>query len=586
MDLAQPGIRADEASLRNVYQSQFTGDYSLWVNQSNKTLILDNLNEDARLLEFIAFAQDVFDRIVVTTSSDHFYSYFVDDVDLAAFRKMKIEPLTRSQQQDLIRKRLQLLEDGEPVTDGFVDRVEDRVNSVIISDRLVPRYPFYVLSIVQAEEKIMPPDMMSITSYGHCYYLLIVAHLLRVGISSNHLDASLNFAEHLAFAIYKHGADEGTSRFDYDEFSRAYGRQFIRRSAVVSRLEHSTYGIIGRDGTFRYRFMYYFFLGRFLASGSEAGNEAIASMCENSHLESNYLALLFTIHHTNDQTIIDDILIRTMSTLDQVGPATLSVKDTKRFASIISDLPEDILSRNSVEEERERIRARQDSIDELTNDIDETSEETDGVDGSGAKTEGEIFGDAVYRILKNNKIMGQILRNKYGSLERIRIEEMVEIISDSGLRLVNALLISQEELSGTARRIKDEYPDTDMEGIKRLLEFFSFFWTVVNIQEIVNAINVPEIRGPINAVVKRSNTPAYDLIGYFSLLDRADELTDTEYDKLAELLDAYDNDPFVRRVLSLRTQQYMNTHRSRAMTEQKICSLLSIRYVHRPILAR
>ena len=56
------------------------------------------------------------------------------------------------------------------------------MNSVIISNRIVPRFPFYVLSILQTYEAYMPSNM-SITSYGHCYYVLIFASLVRAGIS-------------------------------------------------------------------------------------------------------------------------------------------------------------------------------------------------------------------------------------------------------------------------------------------------------------------------------------------------------------------------------------------------------------------
>lgn len=585
LDLSQSNVTASENYLRDLYNAQFTGDYAIWVNQPNKTLILDNLSEHAALLNFIEFAQDLFDRIVVTTSTDHFYSYFLDEVRLSTFRKMKIEPLTRSQQQNLIRRRLELLEDGEPVTDGFVDRVEDHVNSVIISDRVVPRYPFYVLSIVQVQEKGFPTDMMSITSYGHCYYALILAHFARIGISNNQLDSALNLAEHLAFAIYKHNEAGNAADFDFDEFLHEYSRQFIHSNSTVNRLRHPNYGIIGRDGTFRYRFMHYFFLGRFLARGSESGQEIINMMCENTHLEANYLTLLFTIHHANDEEIIDDILIRTMYTLHHIEPATLSVEDTRRFANIVNELPHEILSRNSVEVERERERARQDVIESYGEENDEAPSEAIGNQGPSGETKDENIGGAIFRILKNNKIMGQILRNKYGSLEIGKIEEVVEIISDGGLRLINTLLMDEEELIDIARHLHEEHQDVDIENIQRFLEFWSFFWTVANLQEIVNAVNVPEIRSAINSVVRRSKTPAYDLIGYFSLLDRAYELTDTECEKLADLLRAYEEDPFIQRVLSLRTQQYMNTHRSRATVEQKVCSLLNIRYIHRPAIA-
>ena len=74
-----------------------------------------------------------------------------------------------------------------------------------------------------------------------------------------------------------------------------------------------------------------------------------------------------------------------------------------------------------------------------------------------------------YRILKNNEIMGQILRNKYGTLERTKIEEIIEIIADSGLRLVNYFLKSEDEIAHLARYLHKKFPDHDFNKIKNLL---------------------------------------------------------------------------------------------------------------------
>ena len=41
---------------------------------------------------------------------------------------------------------------------------------------------------------------------------------------------------------------------------------------------------------------------------------------------------------------------------------------------------------------------------------------------------------------------------------------------------------------------------------------------------------------------------------------------------------AVNDDEFVRCVLSLRTQHYMNTHRSKTPIEQSVCSLLKLNY--------
>ena len=136
-----------------------------------------------------------------------------------------------------------------------------------------------------------------------------------------------------------------------------------------------------------------------------------------------------------------------------------------------------------------------------------------------------------------------------------------------------------------AQLLKAKHVDYDIQRIKRDLTFFSFLWTMINVEHIVKSINVPEIRPSIHAVAERTATPAYDIIGYFTMLDTAAQLEDKERDELARLLRKHE-DPFVKGVLSIRTQHYMNTHRSRARVEQSICALLQIKYLPRPIPSR
>ena len=575
LDLASMHREPNNRMLREAYQEQFHGDYSLWVNQPCKTLILDNLNASRYTLDLVEFAKDIFDNIIITVASDAFYAYFIDETRLAEFRQLRIEQLTRQQQEQLIRRRLALSDTTGPPSDGLVDRAEGHVNSVIISDKVVPRFPFYVLSILQTYEAYMPTNM-SITSYGHCYYVLIFASLVRAGISEadDAMNACFNFAEHLAYDIYQHGKRAGDNPYDFEAYTAQYRGRFIIRQSIISRLKDSRYGILGEDGMFKTDYMYYYFLGRFLAHNREIGEPIVRAMCEHSYREANYLSLLFTIHHTSDSLIIDDILLQTMCTLDSVEPAALSREETRRFNNIVAALPEDILSAESVGKVRTKERARQDALNsegDAHRDVMPDMPEDDPVNG-------------IYRILKNNKIMGQILRNKHGSLERAKIKETIEVVADGGLRLVNFVLGSEEEISEVAVFNKAQHPEWDALQIRRGLEMFSFLWAMVNIEQVVGAINVPEIAQTVDAVVSEKSTAAYDLVGYFNQLDSAEELTEAEPGRLALLLKQHD-DIFTKRVLSMRTQHYMNTHRSKARTEQAICSLLDIRYRHRLVQA-
>ena len=576
LDPSQGRGRMNETLLRRTYEAQFHGDYSSWVQQSKKTLIVEDLNPESRLPDFLERAKEIFDRVIITTASDVYYSFFRDDTRFAEFLPMKIQPLSRVQQERLIRKRLALLQTSTPTTDGFVDQVENRVNSIMISERLLPRFPFYVLSILQTYEAYMPTNL-SVTSYGHCYQALIFANLILSGISKtdDDVNACFNFSEQLAFATYQHRNNAPDEDFDVSKFVDKYKSQFFIRESIINRLKSRPYGLINDTGNFRTDFMYYYFLGKFLAGNSRLSLPVINEMCINSHREANYLTLLFTIHHTTDKSIIEDLLLRTMDTLGSVSPATLERDETRRFGEVITQLPEDVMSSKGVQQARTEERQRRDVIEEQQAKIrDNGDEEPASADERLIDSESV---NGIYKILKNNKIVGQVLRNRHGNLDKSTIEEIIQTIADSGLRLVNLVLANEQDIARWASYISQKHSDWDAEKLKEVLRFLSFAWTMVNIEQVVEAFNIPEIREAIDSVVKKNATPAYDLIGYFSQLDSATQITSRERDSLESLLKKHD-DLFVQRVLSIRTQSYMNTHRSRTPIEQAIFSLLDIPY--------
>ena len=102
----------------------------------------------------------------------------------------------------------------------------------------------------------MPSDL-SITSHGHCYHVLIIAHLLKAGISrtDDEIDSCLNFAEHLAFSI--HQAKDAAGNIGvgaFEEFVAEYKMTYLLKESTFSRLCDTEYGIVVRSrGGFRNR---------------------------------------------------------------------------------------------------------------------------------------------------------------------------------------------------------------------------------------------------------------------------------------------------------------------------------------------
>ena len=572
-DLKKVSGIASERTFQSIYRDQFNGDYNLWKLQREKTIVLDNTTSAPNAIRFVEAAGEFFERIILSVSTDIYRSFFWDDERLVHFDKLQIEPLSHIDQELLIRKRLALMSPEFPISDGMVDEIEVRVNS-IINNRILPRYPFYVLSVIQTFEGFMPSNL-SITTHGHCYYVLILARLIKAGIPNRDEDINvcLNFAEHLAFTIYDYQTirDREFVEEDFDKFIDEYREEFIIGDAILNRMRHPEYGILSAAGHFRVAYMHFFFLGMYLAKPINNKGKLTQELCQFSHLKTNHLILLFIIHHAVDQEIIDTILLWTMCAIDKVEPAKLSPEETARFGKLISSLSQDVLSNEDVSTEREKERRFRDLGDnhELVHHH-EDREENGNVEEA----------NDCYRILKNNELLGQILSSRYGRLRKEKIFEVVETISESGLRLINYALSNEGEIAALARYATRIYPERDLEQIKDTLRFLSFIWTMMNVEGIVASIRHREIREVVTEVAERKDTPAYDVIDYFSALDGATELTDRLSRRLSGLMRKH-NDPFIRGVLSIRTQHYINTHSSRAVVEQKFCSLLGLPYRHR-----
>ena len=204
VDLAKLSGPPTDGTLRREYERAFTGDYSLWIEQPKKVILIDNLSRHLDALQFVEFAQTRFSTVIVTLATDVFYSYYCDDERLADFGEVRIQPLTHGKQEALIRKRVQCSSPRQRILDGRIDQLEKQVNEAVLANRLLPRYPFYVLSVLQTKEAFMPPDL-TISSYGYCYHVLIIGYLVKSGISNADADIEpcLNFAERLAFEIFK-----------------------------------------------------------------------------------------------------------------------------------------------------------------------------------------------------------------------------------------------------------------------------------------------------------------------------------------------------------------------------------------------
>ena len=118
-----------------------------------------------------------------------------------------------------------------------------------------------------------------------------------------------------------------------------------------------------------------------------------------------------------------------MCSLENIQPAALDQSETDRFQRLVTQLRSNILTENSVAEQRRR--SRDDDFD--YNDPSQDSEP-------------ENEADEILKVLKNNRILGQVLRTRHDNIEKGALKEIIEAIVDGGLRVVNAILGNENEI--------------------------------------------------------------------------------------------------------------------------------------------
>jgi len=562
IDLGSVGkLKFGAEVFRKKYEEQFKGDFELWMQKSNRTVIIDDLS--ARDIELVERASELFDNVFVSTSVDNYIAYFADDPRLSDFASLKLHILKHAQQEKLIRrwKRLDSRIRTSPSlpSDTTIDHIEDEVNSIVIK-RIVPRYPFFVLSILQTYQDFMPQGLR-ITAYGHCYHALIVAQLLRLGIASDDMDACFNFLGWLANYIRQHSNGLSTiSVEEYKKFNIQYCERFLIKNSILNRLfdQHSpiltkSKGIV----SFRSPYCYYFFLGRYLSEHYQDNRETIIAMVEKSYVKDNSLSLIFVIHHSNNQEILDEIVFNTLLAFEDRQPVRLDLQEVEVFRGLLRRLPADITTEESVEDVRE---AERDFRDELDNGDEDLSEESDH----------HLVND-IFKALKNMEILSQILKNKYGSIGKERLAELIETVLDAGLRLAREFLMDEREISEIADSLKEKFEEREgfinlREGVRLLI----FALVISSIERSVSSINKKEVHEIVEGICKRRDTPAYDLIRCLYQIDIADQFTITHRDVVDALLRKHESNEFLERIISWRVQHYFNTHREWDPTTHKV----------------
>ena len=310
--------------------------------------------------------------------------------------------------------------------------------------------------------------------------------------------------------------------------------------------------IIGIDSfnnyLFTHLYLYYYFVGKYLADHIEKSNEDIDRIINNLHVNENAYILIFLSHHSKDPKIIQAIINNARKIFANNQPATLTITNCKFFDEQADNIVEALWPSSNIspEKEREERLKIQDKVEEISNDEDNDTEET------------EEFELEIRRTIKTVEVMGQIIKNRAGSLERNQLEELFieaisvnlrflseffEIIKDENNQR-DIILFIKKRLELISELQDKEFSREEEEKISRAIFWnMNFFLMFGVIYKTVHSIGSDKILSIIEACCEKEDYPSTFLIKNGILLhyyknlqidDFARAISDDDYSVMAK----------------------------------------------------
>jgi hypothetical protein len=424
-----------------------------------------------------------------------------------------IQPFNYHQRLELIERWLSI---GQELTtdEHELRTLAARLGKVVdetLGRNFIPSVPLFVLVILQRAE--LEQDLNTVVksgSHGFLYELLITQALSN-GIRICTLDTALTYLSSLAMRMYGAGGDslleDEFARFHLDHCER-YDLGLSLR-AMESQLISAEI-MIAESGriSFKYPYHYYYFLARHLASiQSWAALEPhVRALAEEMHTERAANVLLFLAHLGRNPSIAQFLLDKADSMLASYVQANLfreggtvvqlSVPEIRQMliedsrALAVQDVKEDEHLAESAQRQvqlasRERLNSRLDDA---------------------------LAMNAAFKTLQ---VLGQLLRNHAGSMERDEKRKVAEACVSIGLRTLGFLFdfIEQhgaELIAVRGAHLAREFPRKTAQDLAEELENYLpglvSSITVGTFIKIANAVGSEELSPTLKSVLDSDPT--------------------------------------------------------------------------------
>lgn len=486
----------------------------------------------------------------------------------------KIRPFNHGLRERLAQKWFDGDDDADDLTRSQNLARAARTLDTILGRNYVPAFPIYIIAVLQGLEAGSALDMNAST---HGYFYEILIKLALASRDPSDYNIRLNFLTHLAYEMFSVGKQElleSELRASFDRYQDKYAVGGLLYESFKETLIAK--GMLTRSSDrvrFRYPYLYYYFVANHLRNNgaSDETHNHVQRLTETVGDQDSADILMFLVHLSNDDFIIQRILETADSFYSDTAVATLDSPSKLDGAKVQLAYTE----KRSVDE------ARRDWADEKDRQIEkqELAESQSKMSGD-AKAARNKYRAAIQTI----QIVGQVLRNFPGSLDREKKVKLTRACTNLGLRCLAVALgyVEAEKsdmLDSIMAEIRNAYPNLGEDKVAARARSYLWFLAVLAsfalLKTISNSIAAPTLEPIYDRAFKLSRSSAVKLVDASIRMGLSKVFPEGLIDRLAKELKDKDRPMMVLKLFSLEHfEQIAVPSRQR----QSICAKLGIKY--------
>ena len=548
--------------------------------RDKRVLLLDDVDfcsiSGAQLSECLENVFHFFGAVIVTAKdgAEAFDMFSLEHVEaLKDFGRYEIREFGHKKRYELVCKWAAIGSDNPGLAArqsmADIDKWEKQLNSAV-GRQFVPSIPIFLLTLLQSIEGNRSADLQN-SALGHYYHYLITSALERAGVKHEQWSEVFNYCSNLAWSIQTSPGHSFTEP-ELIEFNKTYSVEFTPVSFGL-RLKHLVdAGVVVLNENayrFRYPYLYYMFLGQYIAEHiHETECQLLVDrLCQELHLKENANTLLFIGHYTRNP-IVYEKLTETLAKCFSESPAFDFDRDVDLLNRLIDSAPKLLFSDKPDEDMRATARAQQDRIDDQL--------------GDHAESDLPLEAAAMTRLFRGMEILGQFLKNHYGTTRNPVKNELVDALIQAALRglhsLTESLRAHPEQLADyVEKHLRDSRKDLQEHERTLLARQFVFdltgWITFAFIQKAATCVGSEYLKANVKEVTESRNTVAYRVVEIGQQLDLAEPLP---FDRLKALHKEFDKNIFATALLRSMALRHLHLFKVAFRDKQRLCSELGI----------